>query len=59
MADNLYTKATNEATPLRTTMRYMEYAEAYLKASEDVCNRMRCEEIEDTWVNANVAMMLA
>ncbi|MBW2187768.1 MAG: hypothetical protein JRG71_15715 [Deltaproteobacteria bacterium] len=39
--------------------RYFEFAISYLKASEDVCRRMKTANEENTWSNASVALMLA
>lgn len=44
---------------IRESRRFLLYADAYLKASQSVCFRMRDEEPENTWPNAAVAMMLA
>ncbi|MGM0988800.1 MAG: hypothetical protein ACQEXI_17725 [Pseudomonadota bacterium] len=41
------------------SQRYLEFATAYLRASEDVCSRMASSASEKTWANASVALMLA
>ena len=41
------------------SQRYLDFANAYLQASEDVCRRMASNASEKTWANASVALMLA
>lgn len=39
--------------------RFMDFADSYLAASADVCERMISQPEERTWANASVALMLA
>ncbi len=39
--------------------RYFDFADAYVKASKDVCSRMKNNSNERTWPNASSSLMLA